>query len=116
MLTAILPNPVILPKANLPFACKWSKPARSSRAYCVLRLRDSERAELSFGHTSYQHVELEGDEVGTRFVNHANEARLLLNHEPLAGWQGAFGLQGFDRAFKAVGDESFVIRRRPARE
>lgn len=67
-----------------------------------------ERAELSFGHTSYQHVELEGDEVGTRFVNHANEARLLLNHEPLAGWQGAFGLQGFDRAFKAVGDESFV--------
>lgn len=67
-----------------------------------------ERAEVSIGHTSYQHVELEGDEVGTRFVNHANEARLLLSHAPLAGWQGAFGLQGFDRAFKAVGDESFV--------
>ncbi|WP_266160858.1 TonB-dependent receptor [Dyella silvatica] len=66
------------------------------------------KAELSFGHTDYQHVEFEGSTPSTTFTNKANEGRLLLTHQPFAGWQGAFGLQYFHRNFAAIGAETFV--------
>ncbi|TBR38898.1 MULTISPECIES: TonB-dependent receptor domain-containing protein [Dyella] len=66
------------------------------------------KAEVSFGHNDYQHVEFEGSEVGTTFRTQANEGRILLTHEPLAGWEGAFGVQYIRRNFSAIGDETFV--------
>lgn len=66
------------------------------------------RADISFGHNRYQHVEYEGSEIGTTFRNTANEGRLLLQHVPTAGWEGAFGVQFVRRHFSAVGDETFV--------
>jgi iron complex outermembrane receptor protein len=67
-----------------------------------------DKAEFSFGHTDYAHVEYEGAEAGTRFSNEADEGRVQLTHAPIAGWTGAFGVQAFHRDFAAVGEESFV--------
>jgi len=67
-----------------------------------------ERAEFSFGHTDYEHVEYEGEEAGTTFTNKSNEGRVQFTHAPLAGWIGAFGVQAFHRDFAAIGEESFV--------
>jgi len=67
-----------------------------------------EKAEFSLGHTDYQHVEFNGDVPGTTFTNTANEGRVLLTQTPVAGWEGAFGVQAFHRDFAAVGDETFV--------
>ena len=62
----------------------------------------------SFAHTDYEHVEFEGDEVGTRFLNTGNEARLELTHKPFGNWVGAIGVQGSTREFEAIGEEAFV--------
>jgi iron complex outermembrane recepter protein len=67
-----------------------------------------ESARLKLARTQYEHVELEGNEVGTSFENDANEGRLELVHHAIAGWNGAFGLQWGDREFSAVGEEAFV--------
>lgn len=67
-----------------------------------------DKAEFSFGHSDYQHVEYEGGEAGTTFTNKSDEGRLQLTHAPLAGWTGAFGTQAFQRDFAAIGEESFV--------
>lgn len=67
-----------------------------------------DKAEFSFGHSDYQHVEYEGSEAGTTFTNKTDEGRLQLTHAPLSGWSGAFGVQAFQRDFAAVGEESFV--------
>ena len=58
--------------------------------------------------TNYTHTEFEGAAVGTVFDNRSTEGRLELVHRPLAGWNGAFGLQASTRDFNAVGDEAFV--------
>ena len=63
---------------------------------------------FKLGHTQNEHRELEGNEVGTTFNNKATEGRLELVHNPIAGWNGAFGGQFGDRDFDAVGDEAFV--------
>jgi iron complex outermembrane receptor protein len=67
-----------------------------------------EGVNLRLGINDYEHVELEGGEVGTRFLNDAYEARLELLHAPLGMWSGAFGLQVGEREFEAIGDEAFV--------
>lgn len=58
--------------------------------------------------TEYTHTEFEGEAVGTVFDNDSTEARFELVHQPLAGWNGALGLQWAQREFVAVGDEAFV--------
>jgi iron complex outermembrane receptor protein len=65
-------------------------------------------ARLKLARTEYEHVELEGNEVGTRFDNTATEGRLEFVHLPIGGWNGAFGLQWGVRDFSAVGAEAFV--------
>lgn len=60
--------------------------------------------------TDYQHVEFEGDEVGTRFNKKATEGRIELSHREFSGWLGALGLQFEDGEFEAIGDEAFVPR------
>ncbi|PWK93013.1 TonB-dependent receptor [Fulvimonas soli] len=66
------------------------------------------RIEFNLGHNAYQHVEYDGDEPGTTFTTHSNQGRLVVTHQPLAEWQGAFGVQTEHRRFTAVGDETFV--------
>ena len=67
-----------------------------------------ESLRVKLAHTDYTHTEYEGDAVGTVFDNTTVEGRVELVHRPLGGWQGAFGLQGSQRDFSAVGDEAFV--------
>jgi len=56
----------------------------------------------------YEHTELEGDEIGTRFQNEGLEARFEAVQRERNGWRGAFGLQFSERDFSAIGDEAFV--------
>ncbi|HSM50095.1 MAG TPA: TonB-dependent receptor, partial [Thermoanaerobaculia bacterium] len=60
------------------------------------------------GVADYEHVELEGDEVGTRFRNDSWEGRLELPHRALGPFTGAIGMQAGRREFSAVGEESFT--------
>lgn len=64
--------------------------------------------KLRFGQTSYEHVELEGEEVGTRFLNDSWEGRLEAVQKPLGNLSGSFGLQLSHRDFSALGEEAFV--------
>ena len=67
-----------------------------------------ERVDVRVGVNDYEHVELEGDAIGTVFTNDATELRLELLHRSLGNWSGAFGVQFGDREFAAVGEEAFV--------
>jgi iron complex outermembrane recepter protein len=61
------------------------------------------------GYADYRHFELEDTGyVGTRFDNEAWEGRLEFVQQARGGWQGAFGLQAFDRDFAVAGEEAFV--------
>lgn len=73
-----------------------------------LPIRLFERLNVSLGWAEYEHVELEGDEVGTRFASSGYEGRIELVQPERDGWNGAFGLQALDRDFDAVGDEAYV--------
>jgi iron complex outermembrane receptor protein len=66
------------------------------------------RLGIRAGRSSYEHVELEGDEVGTRFLNDSDEVRVEIAHAPAGPFEGRFGVQWTDREFSALGDESFV--------
>jgi iron complex outermembrane recepter protein len=67
-----------------------------------------EGVNLRLGVNDYEHVELEGDEIGTRFTNDASEVRIELLHRPFGDWNGAFGIQVGERDFAAIGEEAFV--------
>ena len=67
-----------------------------------------ERLRTRIGINDYEHVELEGDEVGTVFDNRELELRTELTHAPWGSWRGVFGLQVNNRDFEAIGDEAFV--------
>ncbi len=61
-----------------------------------------------FGIADYEHVELEGEEIGTQFFNTYFEGRLEGEISVSDESQGAFGLQMATRDFEAIGDEAFV--------
>jgi iron complex outermembrane receptor protein len=63
---------------------------------------------LRAGYTDYEHVELEDGAASTRFSNRGIEGRLEAVQQPLAGWEGAFGLQFGNSDFAAQGAEAFV--------
>ncbi len=63
---------------------------------------------LQFASTDYKHQEIEGAEIGTTFLNDAQETRLELVHDAWSGWQGAFGLQYSDSDFVTLGDEAYI--------
>jgi iron complex outermembrane receptor protein len=68
-----------------------------------------ESINFRMGLNDYEHEEIEPNgEVGTRFENDAWESRLELQHKPVAGFEGALGLQISAREFSAVGEEAFV--------
>jgi iron complex outermembrane receptor protein len=67
-----------------------------------------EALKVRFVANDYEHVEIEGEQTGTRFTNDAAEARIELLHRPVGRWRGAFGLQLGGREFAAIGAEAFV--------
>ena len=67
---------------------------------------DSLRVKLA--RNAYTHTEYEGQAVGTVFDNDSTELRMELVHRGWRGWNGAFGLQGSRRDFRALGEEAFV--------
>ncbi len=63
------------------------------------------------GHATYRHFELEEDgSVGTAFFNNGTEGRIELVQANRGGWQGASGVQYFNRLFDVQGDEAFLPR------
>ena len=67
-----------------------------------------ESVNLRAAWNDYEHVELEGGEVGTRFSNEGYDARLEAVQKTWNGWRGAFGLQFGSTDFSAAGEEAFV--------
>lgn len=64
--------------------------------------------ELKVARNDYEHVELEGDEIGTMFDSEGTDARLEFQHRPIGSLEGAVGLQHKDIDFEAIGEEAFV--------
>jgi iron complex outermembrane recepter protein len=60
------------------------------------------------GTSDYEHTELEGDEIGTRFFNDSVEGRIEAIHRGIGAMSGSFGLQYIDSDFEALGEEAFV--------
>ena len=81
---------------------------RSDLRFGVNDLGFLKQVALNATFNEYEHVEFEGPEVGTRFINDATEARLEAVQNEIWGWNGAVGLQYGDRDFEAIGDEAFV--------
>jgi iron complex outermembrane receptor protein len=67
-----------------------------------------ERLRVRFGVADYEHVELEGAEIGTRFQNDQWEGRAEIRHRPVGPFEGALGFQLGNREFTAVGEEAFT--------
>jgi iron complex outermembrane recepter protein len=61
-----------------------------------------------FGSTDYEHAEIEGGELGTRFLNEAWEGRIDATHRQLGPFRGSIGVQLSNRQFEAIGEEAFV--------
>ncbi len=58
--------------------------------------------------SDYTHTEFEAPgEPGTLFESDGYEARIELDHV-IAGFEGAIGLQAFDKSLNAQGDEAFI--------
>ncbi len=67
-----------------------------------------EKLRVRLANTDYQHREMEGSEVGTRFDNRGQEMRAELTHRPISGWRGVLGGQSSRRDFAALGEEAYV--------
>ncbi len=76
---------------------EWLKPIGWLRA-----------AKLNFGLADYQHDELEGTALGTRFKNKGYEGRFELLHEKAGAFEGALGFQATRSDFEAMGEEAFL--------
>ena len=66
------------------------------------------KVRIRASHTDYQHDEIEGGAVATRFTNKARDGRLEVEHEPIAGFRGLVGVQASQRDFSALGEEAFI--------
>lgn len=66
------------------------------------------RVKFRMAHTDYEHVELEGAEIGTSFKNRGIEGSIEAGHAPIAGLNGVLGFQFSNTNFEALGEEAFV--------
>jgi iron complex outermembrane receptor protein len=66
------------------------------------------KTKFRFGYADYEHVEVEGDEVGTLFSNEGWEGRVEFEQKATNGLKGAWGFQIRNRDFSAIGAEAFV--------
>lgn len=67
-----------------------------------------DRLRGSIGAADYEHVELEGAEVGTQFTSNGAEGRFELIQRKRGGWSGAVGVQALSRELTATGEEAYV--------
>ena len=68
-----------------------------------------DRIRVRAGHATYRHNEVEpSGEIATTFRNNGTEGRLELLQANRGGWQGASGVQYFNRLFDVAGEEAFV--------
>ncbi|MET0936058.1 MAG: TonB-dependent receptor [Luteibacter sp.] len=91
-----------------PVHIKMAQTAYSLKGGLVQPIDGIARLEFNLGHGAYQHVEYEGTTPGTTFSTNSNQGRLVVTHDTLAGWNGAFGVQTQHRRFAAIGEETFV--------
>ncbi|HEV8579418.1 MAG TPA: TonB-dependent receptor [Thermoanaerobaculia bacterium] len=82
---------------------RWDVQGEMTQPFAAFR-----SLKLRFGHTDYEHVELEGGEVGTRFLNDSWEGRVEALQRAYGPLSGSFGVQLGKRDFSAIGEESFV--------
>ena len=70
----------------------------------------SDRGTLRFsvGNTDYEHIEFEGDAIGTRFLKQATEGRVEYALTDVGRWNLGVGLQASTSEFEAIGEEAFV--------
>jgi iron complex outermembrane recepter protein len=74
------------------------------------------RARMRMSYNDYEHLELPVDahdhdhdhDHFTEFHVETLQARVELEHEPVAGWRGAFGLQFENEELEAEGAEAFI--------
>ena len=64
--------------------------------------------KVKVAHNDYEHVELEGDEIGTQFNSVGTDFRAEFKHRPFGSVEGAVGVQYKDVDFEALGEEAFV--------
>ena len=68
------------------------------------------RIRTRWTYTDYNHDEVEANgDVAVTFLNEEVGGRVEIVHHPLAGWQGAIGIQYHHKDFSAVGEEEFVL-------
>lgn len=67
-----------------------------------------QRVKFRMAHTDYEHVELEGAEVGTTFKNRGLEGSFEAGHAPIGSINGVIGYQFSNTNFEALGEEAFV--------
>ena len=60
------------------------------------------------GLADYEHIEIEGTEIGTRYTQSGMEGRVALHQVESGGRQGVVGFQGSTREFAALGSEAFI--------
>lgn len=63
-----------------------------------------ERLQFFAGYADYEHIEFEGDEVGTIFTNEGFEARAEAIQAERNGWKAAYGASLRKRKFAALGE------------
>jgi iron complex outermembrane recepter protein len=66
------------------------------------------RVKFRMAHTDYEHVELEGSEVGTTFKNRGVEGSFEAGHAKIGNLNGVVGYQFSNTNFEALGEEAFV--------
>jgi iron complex outermembrane recepter protein len=69
----------------------------------------AEQLRLKFGYTDYQHIEFDGNEAGTTFLNEAFESRLELEHHPIGNVKGTAGFQSTNSQFIGLGKEVQIV-------
>lgn len=67
-----------------------------------------ESINFKLGLSKYEHVELEGSEIGTTFDNDAAESRVEVKHSLAESLDGVVGLQLQVSDFSATGEEAFL--------
>ncbi|GAB4200195.1 MAG: TonB-dependent receptor [Wenzhouxiangellaceae bacterium] len=67
-----------------------------------------DKVTFKLGTNDYRHLELEGDEIGTRFDIDATEWRGEVVHAPIGNLRGVFGVQSTTEEVIAVGAEAFL--------
>lgn len=72
------------------------------------RFENDGKVRVRFGSNEYEHVELEGEEIGTIFETKGTDLRVELHHGQVGAFEGAFGFQYKEIDFNAVGEEAFV--------